>query len=190
MADNNNLINDNNEIILGSGELYMVTFDGKAIPDDATIETNGNLAGNIKGGAKLDYSTESQTVSSDNGRVKATIIKEETVKFTTGLITWCQNWLKALIPTARIDATYNKGIRYKIGGLAHQNNERYLLRFVHTKRDGRKLRLTVTGVNTGSVGLSFDPENPTTIDAEITAEPLDDEGTLVYYDAELEKATA
>lgn len=189
MADNN-LINDNNEIILGSGELYMVTFDGKTIPDDATIEADGNLAGNIKGGAKLDYSTESQTVSSDNGRVKATIIKEETVKLTTGLITWCLNWLKALIPTARIDATYSKGLRYKIGGLAHQNLERYLLRFVHTKRDGRKLRLTVTGVNTGSVGLSFDPENPTTIDAEITAEPLDSEGTLVYYDAELEKPSA
>ena len=90
MADNN-LINDNNEIILGSGELYMVTFDGKTIPEDSEIEKDTNLAGNIKGGAKLDYSTDSQTVSSDNGRVKATIIKEETVKFTTGLITWCQN---------------------------------------------------------------------------------------------------
>ena len=189
MADNN-LINDNNEIILGSGELYMVTFDGKTVPADTDIEKPENVAGNIKGGAKLDYGTESQTVSSDNGRVKATIIKEETVKFTTGLITWCQNWLKALIPTARIDASHTNGIRYKIGGLGQQNHERYLLRFVHTKRDGRKLRLTVTGVNTGSVGLSFDPDNPTTVDAEITAEPLDSEGTLVYYDAELEKPSA
>lgn len=187
MADINP-IDNSKEIILGSGELYMVTFDGTTIPEDSVIEVDGNRAGNIKGGAKLGYSTNSQTVSSDNGRVKVTIITEEIVKFTTGMITWAQNWLKALIPTARLDSSVANRRRYKLGGLGHQHHERYLFRFVHTKTDGRKVRLTLTGPNTGNVGISFDPENPTTIDAEITAEPVDSEGTLCIYDEEIAKA--
>ena len=42
---------DNSEnIILGSGDLYIVEYND-TIPEDATIETDDNRAGNIKGGA-------------------------------------------------------------------------------------------------------------------------------------------
>lgn len=42
---------DNSEnIILGSGDLYIVEFND-AVPEDATIEIDDNRAGNIKGGA-------------------------------------------------------------------------------------------------------------------------------------------
>ena len=41
---------DNSEnIILGSGDLYIVEFND-AVPEDATIEIDDNRAGNIKGG--------------------------------------------------------------------------------------------------------------------------------------------
>ena len=186
-----NPIDNSKDIILGSGELYMDTFDGSTIPEDTAIEVDSNRAGNILGGAKLSYSIASQTVSSDNGRVKTTVLTEEIVKFVTGMVTWIDSWLKALIPTARLDGTAPQGRRrYKIGGLDHQHHERYLLRFVHTKTDGRKVRITVTGPNTGEVGIAFDKEKPTTIDAEITAEPLDGEGTLVIFDEELATAPA
>ena len=65
------------------------------------------------------------------------------------------------------------------------NKERYLYRFVHTRDDGRKLRVTVTGKNTGTISLAFQPEDATTVDAEITADTLDKEGTLVILDDEL-----
>lgn len=186
-----NTIDNSKDIILGSGELYMDTFDGSTIPEDAAIEVDEKRAGNIMGGAKLTYSIGSQTVSSDNGRVKTTVQTEETVKLVTGMITWAQNWLKALIPTARLDNTAPANRRrYKIGGLDNQHHERYLFRFVHTKTDGRKVRITVTGPNTGEVGIAFDKEKPTTTDAEITAEPLDGEGTLVIFDEELETAAS
>ena len=46
---------DNSEnIILGSGDLYIVEFND-AVPEDATIEIDDNRAGNIKGGATLEY---------------------------------------------------------------------------------------------------------------------------------------
>lgn len=66
---NTNTIDNSDEIILGSGDLYIVEFSG-AIPEDATIEADSNRAGNIKSGATLEYSADSQTVQDDKGRVK------------------------------------------------------------------------------------------------------------------------
>lgn len=184
MANNTN-IDNSDEIILGSGDLFLAEFTGE-IPEDSAIEKEENRAGNIKGGATLEYSQSSQTVKDDMGRVRKTIITEEDVKLKTGLITWAQSWIKAVISTARVDTTTKAGhCVYKIGGLKNQSKIRYLFRFVHTRDDGRKLRVTVTGKNTGSISMAFNPENPTTVDAEITANTLDKEGTLVIIDDEL-----
>lgn len=91
---------DNSEnIILGSGDLYIVEFSG-TVPEDATIEIDDNRAGNIKGGATLEYTATSQTVKDDKGRVSKTIVTEEDVKLKTGLITWSPAYLQALIETA------------------------------------------------------------------------------------------
>lgn len=186
MASN---IDNSEEIILGSGDLYLAEFTGE-IPEDSVIEADDNRAGNVKGGATLEYSQTSQTVKDDKGRVKKTITTEEDVKFKTGLITWVDTWIKALISTARVDATTKTGHRvYKIGGLSNQSKTRYLFRFVHTRDDGRKLRVTVTGKNTGTISIAFNPENATTVDAEISANPLDKDGTLVIIDDEMLKDT-
>ena len=180
-----NTIDKSEEIILGSGDLYIVEFTGE-IPEDTAIEKEENRAGNIKGGATLEYSIESQTVQDDKGRVKKTIITKETVTFKSGLMTWIKKFMQAIIQTARIDEQTKQGHRiYKLGGLANLNKTRYLWRFVHTRDDGRKLRITVTGKNTGTISLAFQPENETVVDAEITADTLDKEGTLVILDDEM-----
>lgn len=187
MSKQNN-IDNSDEIILGSGDLYIVEFSGD-IPEDTVIETDDNRAGNIKGGATLEYSIESQTVQDDKGRVKKTIITKETVTFKTGLMTWVKQFIQAIIQTARIDESTKAGHRlFKLGGLSNLSKKRYLWRFVHTRDDGRKLRITVTGKNTGTISLAFQPENETTVDAEITADTLDSAGTLVILDDELQAA--
>lgn len=177
---------DNSEnIILGSGDLFVVEYSG-TIPEDATIEADDNRAGNIKGGASLEYSIDSKTVEDDKGRVKKTVLTSEKVTMKTGLITWVKTWIQALVQTARIDETTKAGHRiFKIGGLSNNQKKKYLYRFVHTRDDGRKLRVTVTGKNTGTLSLAFDPDKETTVDGEITADTLDKEGTLVIVDDEL-----
>lgn len=185
---------DNSEnIILGSGDLYIVEFND-TVPEDATIEIDDNRAGNIKGGATLEYTATSQTVKDDKGRVSKTIVTEEDVKLKTGLITWSPAYLQALIETARVTETGKSGQHkhrtYKLGGLANKTGKRYLYRFVHTRDDGRKLRITVTGKNSGTISIAFKNDNPTQVDAEVTAQSLDSDGTLVIMDDELtENAT-
>lgn len=184
-----NTIDNSDEIILGSGDLYIMEFTGE-IPEDTAIEADANRAGNIKGGATLEYSIESQTVQDDKGRVKKTIVTKETVTFKTGLMTWVKQYMQALVQTARIDETTKAGHRiYKLGGLTNLNKTRYLWRFVHTRDDGRKVRITVTGKNTGTISLAFQPENETVVDSEITADTLDAAGTLVILDDELPTTT-
>jgi len=188
MSTTTNPADNSDEIILGSGDLYLVEYTGE-IPEDTTIETDANRAGNIKGGATLEYSMESQTVQDDKGRVKKTIITQETVVFKTGLITWIKTYLQALVQTARVDETTKQGHRvYKLGGLANLSKKKWLWRFVHTRDDGRKLRITVTGKNTGTISLAFQTEEATQVDAEITADTLDASGTLVILDDELASA--
>lgn len=189
MSTTTNPADNSDEIILGSGDLFLVEYSGE-IPDDATIETDANRAGNIKGGATLEYSMESQTVQDDKGRVKKTIITQETVLFKTGLITWIKSYLQALVQTARVDETTKSGHRvYKLGGLANLSKKKWLWRFVHTRDDGRKLRITVTGKNTGTISMAFQTEEATQVDAEITADTLDASGTLVILDDELVATT-
>ena len=185
-----NAVDNSNRIILGSGDLYLMKFTGD-IPEDAAIETEANRAGNIKSGANLEYSIESQTVQDDKGRVKKTIITKETVLFKTGLITWVKQYIQALVQTARVDETTKAGHRvFKLGGLSNLNKDKWLWRFVHTYDDGKKLRLTVTGKNTGTVSLAFQPENETVVNAEITADTLDSAGTLVILDDEIGTETS
>lgn len=185
---------DNSEnIILGSGDLYIVEFND-TVPEDATIEIDDNRAGNIKGGATLEYTATSQTVKDDKGRVSKTIVTEEDVKLKTGLITWSPAYLQALIETARVTETGKSGQHkhrtYKLGGLANKTGKHYLYHFVHTRDDGRKLRITVTGKNSGTISIAFQNDNPTQVDAEVTAQSLDSDGTLVIMDDELtENAT-
>lgn len=190
MSTTTTTVDNSDEIILGSGDLYLVKFTGE-IPEDTAIETEANRAGNIKGGATLEYSMESQTVQDDKGRVKKTIITQETVLFKTGLITWVKEYIQALVQTARVDETTKANHRvYKLGGLANLSKDKWLWRFVNTRDDGRKLRVTVTGKNTGTISLAFQPEDATTVDAEITADTLDKSGTLVILDDEMATTTS
>ena len=75
---------------------------------------------------------------------------------------------------------------YKIGGIKNASGKKYLWRFVHTKDDGKKIRITVTGKNQGGVSITFAKDKETTVDPEITAEPLDAEGTLIIFDEEVQ----
>ena len=179
-----NIIDDSGRIILGSGELYQMEFDGETLPEYAAIEVEDNRAGNIKSGAKVAYSTCSNTQKSDNGNVSVTILTDEIVKLTTGMITWADMWLETAIRTARkITENVPTGhTRFHIGGLNNVSRKRWLYHFVHTFPNGGKLRLTMTGKSTGNVSINFDPENPTTVDAESTADPIKGDGTLLILD--------
>lgn len=170
-------------ITLGSGYLYITEFTG-TLPANEEIEKKENNAGYIQGGASLEYKPEFYTAEDDLGKVKKTIITKEEAKLKSGVLTWNGTTLKKLSATARIEE--KNGIRIiKIGGIANNDNKNYVIHFVHKDAIDGDVRVTIVGKNTAGFTLAFAKDKETVIDAEFTAMPSDEDGTLINYQEEI-----
>lgn len=171
--------NNVESIVLGSGKLYCVEFDG-TIPENTAIEQENNLLGLIAGGATVEYKPEFYTAEDDLGLVQKTIITKEETSLKSGVITWNGNTLAALSSTARV--TENAGIRtVKIGGRGNDNGKNYVIHFVHEDKVDGDVRVTIVGKNEAGFSLAFAKDKETTVDAEFKAQPHDKDGTQIIY---------
>ncbi len=174
------------KIVLGSGKVYITEFVSDSIPENGTIETDANLLGLIQGGASLEYTQENYTAEDDLGLAKKVILTKETAVLKSGIMTWCGKTLQKLCSTARVSEDASKKTRtVKIGGVSNQDGKQYLIRFVHTDSAEGTIRITITGKNQAGFTLAFAKDKETVINAEFTALPIDDEGTLIIYEEEI-----
>lgn len=179
---------DKESIVLGSGDLYCTEFEGtdKAIPADATIETEDNRLGHIKGGAEIAYTPEFYEAKDDMGKVSKVIITEEEATLKSGIMTWCGKTLEKLCQTARVtEDTSKKKRTVKIGGIGNATGKKYLLRFVHKDTEDGDIRVTIVGNNKAGFTIAFAKNSETIIDAEFKAQPMDKEGTLILYEEDM-----
>lgn len=165
-----------NEVILGSGKLYLVDYIGAAIPDDATLEVEANSVGKIKGGASLEYKPTEYEVTDDEGEVVKRVITKEEATFKSGILTWNLENLHKLSPSTYADDAAKSEKKLTIGGKRTLDN--YALRFVHTKDDGNKLRVTMIVTASNGFTLTFQGDKETVIDALFKA-LSQDTGTLI-----------
>lgn len=171
-------------VTLGSGDLYIMDFDGSEIPEDSAIEIADNKIGSIKGGAELEYKPESYTVTGDNGRTYKAFITKEEVTFKSGVLTWNLEVLAKLTMGGELKdgLTDKANMRiFKIGKNGSSSIKQVLIRFVHSLDSTNKIRVTLIGSPTSGFTLSFNPEEETVIDAEFTALSQED-GTLVQIE--------
>lgn len=183
MAETTKLVASVEEYTLGSGDLFIKEYTaGTAVTAEDVIST-GERLGEIKGGASLEYTTETKEDSSDLGRTKIVIISKEDVVLKSGVMTWNGKTLEKLCQTARVTKSVdNKKRTIKIGGLANAANKSYAVAFQY-KGDGKKgLTVLIVGKNTAGFTVSFSSDNATVIDAEFKAQALDNEGTLVVIE--------
>lgn len=174
----------NETITLGSGNLYCMEFEG-TIPENTEIEKEENRLAYIKGGASIEYAPEYYTATDDLGKVKKQKITSEEVKLTSGIMTWNGTVLTKLSNTGR--SSEADGVRTtKIGGVGNDNGKSYILHFVHEDAKDGNVRVTIVGQNTSGFTLAFATDAETVIDAEFTALPSDDEGTLVIIQEEID----
>lgn len=168
----------NKKIVLGSGKLYCSEFTN-AIPEDSVLETDDNILGLVSGGATLSYEPEFYTAEDDLGLAVKKMITKENASLKSGVMTWNGKTLEKLCSTARV-STAEKTTTVKIGGVGNYSGKKYVLRFVHTDTEGT-IRVTIVGSNESGFEIKFAKDEETVIDAEFTAFPLDDEGTLILY---------
>lgn len=183
MAETTKLLASVEEYTLGSGDLFIKEYTAGSVVTADDVITNGERLGEIKGGASLEYTTETKEDSSDLGRTKIVIISKEDVVLKSGVMTWNGKTLEKLCQTARVTQSVdNKKRTIKIGGLANAANKSYAVAFQY-KGDGKKgLTVLIVGKNTAGFTVSFSSDNATVIDAEFKAQALDNEGTLVVIE--------
>ena len=183
MAETTKLVASVEEYTLGSGDLFIKEYTAGSSVTAEDVITNGERLGEIKGGASLEYTTETKEDSSDLGRTKIVIISKEDVVLKSGVMTWNGKTLEKLCQTARVtkdDSAKKRTI--KIGGLANAANKSYAVAFSY-KGDGKKgLTVLIVGKNTAGFTVSFSSDNATVIDAEFKAQALDNDGTLVVIE--------
>lgn len=183
MAETTKLLASVEEYTLGSGDLFIKEYTAGTAVTAEDVITNGERLGEIKGGASLEYTTETKEDSSDLGRTKIVIISKEDVVLKSGVMTWNGKTLEKLCQTARVtkdDSAKKRTI--KIGGLANAANKSYAVAFQY-KGDGKKgLTVLIVGKNTAGFTVSFSSDNATVIDAEFKAQALDNDGTLVVIE--------
>lgn len=183
MAETTKLVASVEEYTLGSGDLFIKEYTAGTAVTAEDVITTGERLGEIKGGASLEYTTETKEDSSDLGRTKIVIISKEDVVLKSGVMTWNGKTLEKLCQTARVTQSVdNKKRTIKIGGLANAANKSYAVAFQY-KGDGKKgLTVLIVGKNTAGFTVSFSSDNATVIDAEFKAQALDNEGTLVVIE--------
>jgi len=166
-------------ITLGSGRLYTMEFTGEMPPIEA-IRTDANRIGYIQGGASIEYAAEWYTAKDDLGFAQKTILTDETVKLKSGIMTFNAHALQKLASTARIEE--KEGMRIlKIGGVGNQDGKKYVILFYHEDKDEGDICVFIVGKNQAGFTLAFAKDKETVIDAEFSALPMDDEGTLIIY---------
>lgn len=174
----------NQEVTLGSGQLYIKEFEG-SIPEDSILEVEENRIGGISGGAQITYKPTVETVVDDMGIVHKVFVKDTEVTFKSGIMTWNNEVLSKISLCGELSKTAQKST-LKLGKRGAIKN--YLVRFVHEKDNGLKYRVTIVGTAQNGFELAFDPEKSTVIDAEFVAGSLDSKGTKLILEEELQKS--
>ena len=180
---------DKERIRLGSGKLYIVerndTALTAALADPAAsvayfeqIAIEANLLGLISGGAAIEYTKSTQTITDDLELVSKTVITTEGVTMQSGVITWNGNTLTKVCETCRVTDDPILGLRQiLIGGLDNADGKTYVLLFVHDDKVDASVYVLITGKNTAGFKLEFKKDAATVVDATFTAQALDDTGT-------------
>lgn len=172
---------DKQEILLGAGELFMFEFDGTEIPEHDVIETLTHNVGHCSGGFSLDYKPELYDVKNQYGKIVKRFIIGEEMTIKSGIISWSLEKL-SLLSTATFEQDIDKKIHKLIFG-GKGNLKTVLIRFVHTKANGKKLRFTSIAQGGNGFALEF-AQKEVTIDATLAAIEVK-KGWLAEFEEEM-----
>ena len=173
-------------IILGSADVYIQAFDGSTVPTVTDICKSENLMAYISGGASVEYKPTFYTAKDDTGKKRKVVLTDEEVTLKTGIMTFDGNKFKYLCDTARVTEDKAKKRRtVKIGGIDNRQGSRYVICLQHKDPVDGDIWVMIVGSNQAGFTISFTKDKETVVDEEISALPMDGDGTLVMYEEEM-----
>lgn len=174
------------KIRIGSAECFRTEWNG-TVPTIASVCVEANRFTHIKNGATLEYNQNKIIAKDDLEKVSKTAIQSEEAKIKFGVMTFDSSTMKYLIATAREATTTeaNKTLT-KIGGIQNDDETSYLWCLHHIDKKDGDIWIMFVGKQNGGVTIEYKQDNATVINAELNCEPMDDDGTKIYYFEETE----
>lgn len=175
-----------NEIVLGSGKLYLASYTaGAAISALSTYCTSGNQVGLIKGGASVEYKPSTYEVKDDLFVVNKRFIVSETASLKSGIITWDIETLNKIISNANYTSSgtgASEVKQLKLGGNGAREMDKFIVVFEHKLTSGKVLRVGLVGTSDDGLSLAFQPDKETQVDATFNACSNDSDGCLLIIE--------
>lgn len=174
------------QILLGAVEVYITNYDSSVgVPKDEELEVEANNVGHTSGGTTVECMPEKYDVQNSYGEVVKSVIRsfKATIKF--GML---------MFNAENIKRMNNAKVEYSVDGTDWTDKEtgatkkrirfdnKYnldtlLVRLVHTKSNGEKIRTTMIGQG-GNGFTSEYSENEMVIDAQIDSIKANDDFVL------------
>lgn len=190
----NKMRTETDVITVGSCELFLNEFNGTApaITDKASLMAlceEENRLGHTKGGCTITYSKETNTLSSDDGKLRKTVLKSDELKVKLGLFGWNGDSLTKLEGTASSVDDKANGLRCtKIGGTSNDDGKEYLAVLYHKDNQDGDCWWLFVGKNTGGLEFAYSTDDGVKPEPEFTASAIDPDGHLCYFYEEIETA--
>lgn len=175
-------MNDINEILIGACDIYMYEFTGTELPENTTIETDEHNVGHCSSGFTVDYKPTKYDVKNQYGQIVKSAVTEEAITAKTGVLTWNLANM-ALLSTGEYTEDKDEKARKLVFTGKGKTLKTVLIRAVHEKENGKKIRFTMIGQGGSGFAIAFENKE-VAIDAEITGIKKID-GFLAIFEEEL-----
>ena len=180
-------MNDINEILIGACDVYMYEFTGAEVPESTVIETDEHNVGHCSSGFTVDYKPTKYDVKNQYGQIVKSAVTEEAISAKTGILTWNLANM-ALLSTGEYTEDKEGAARKLVFTGKGKALKTVLIRAVHTKENGKKIRFTMIGQGGSGFAIAFENKE-VTVDAEITGIKKVD-GFLASFEEELTEEEA
>lgn len=171
-----------NDILIGACEVYMYEFTGAELPEHSVIETDSHNVGHCTGGFTVDYKPTKYDIENQFGVIFKSYVTKEEISAKTGIMSWDLEKL-SLLSTAEFKIDKVKKMKQILFTGKGKALKTVLVRAVHEKENGKKLRFTMIGQGGSGFALAFENKE-VTINSELSAIKVLD-GFLASFEEEL-----
>lgn len=155
------------DILVGAADVFMCEFTGTELPEDSDIETADNSVGHCSSGFTVNYKPTKYDIKNHHGSTVKSYVTEEEISAKTGIMSWDLEKVSMLSTAEHSVDKENKVKKLLFTGNA-KALKTVLMRAVHVKENGKKLRFTMIGQGGSGFALAFENKE-VTVDAELTA---------------------
>lgn len=170
------------EILLGTADVFMYQFDGDTLPEDSVIETAEHSVGHCSSGFTVDYKPTKYDVINHHGHTVMSCITKEEISAKTGIMSWDLEKL-GLLSTGECTVDKQKKVKKLLFTGEGKILKTVLVRAVHVKGNGKKIRFTMIGQGGSGFAIAFENKE-ITVDAELSGIKKID-GFLASFEEEL-----